>query len=189
MCTEFGFSTHQKELQNLIPNIQFFRVQVISIKGCDSFGPEPIWSPDFWPPTSCPHGQVVPKNSVPMDKWSPTNLVPLDKWSLEYSVCTGGQAVGIQKYGDRIGWGPFVQGDRICWGPFVQGDRKTGTGSLGIKIQMGSGPNASQLKFDTSKSMTFPGHRYSTYFFLSKDDLYRLFWMRVTHKPTSKRWT
>ena len=37
-----------------------------------------------------------------MDKWSPTNLVPLDKWSLEYSVCPGGQVVGIRKYGDHL---------------------------------------------------------------------------------------
>ena len=90
-----------------------------------------------------------------MDKRSPTNLVPLDKWSLEYSTCPGGQAVGIRKYGDQIGWGPFVQGDHlfrgticpgrqnllgticprgsILWGSFVQGDRKWGTGSPGIK--------------------------------------------------------
>ena len=70
-----------------------------------------------------PHGQMVPKNLVPMDKLSPTNLVPLDKWSLEYSVCPGRQAIGIRKYRDRIGWGPFVHGDWICWGPFVQGDQ------------------------------------------------------------------
>jgi hypothetical protein len=95
--------------------------------------------------TNSLHGQMVPKNLVPMDKWSSTNLVPLDKWSIEYSVCLGGQAVGIRKYRDRIGWGPFVQGDqilkgpfvhgdRICWGPFVQGDHLSrGTGSPGIK--------------------------------------------------------
>ena len=55
--------------------------------GCDTFGPEHIWSPDIWSPTIgpqligpsgqtvpnqfCPHGQMVPKNLVPMDKWSP----------------------------------------------------------------------------------------------------------------------
>ena len=60
-----------------------------------------------------PHGQMVPKNSVAMDKWSPTNLVPVDKWSLKYSICLGGQAVGILKYKDQIGWGPFVLGDQI----------------------------------------------------------------------------
>ena len=48
-----------------------------------------------------------------MDKWSPTNFVPLEKWSLEYSICHGGQAVAIQKYGDQIGWGSFVQGDQM----------------------------------------------------------------------------
>ena len=79
--------------------------------GCDAFGPKRIWSLDIWsltigpqligtsgqtvPNQFSPHGQMVPKNLVPMDKWSPTNLVPLDKWSLKYSVCPGGQAVGI----------------------------------------------------------------------------------------------
>ena len=65
--------------------------------------PQPIQSP--WtngPPKFGPHGQMVP-----------TNLVLLDKWSLEYSIGPGGQAVGIWKYGDQIGWGPFVQGDQI----------------------------------------------------------------------------
>ena len=82
-------------------------------EGCNTFGP---WT--FGPPQSSsgqtvpnqfsPHGQMVPKHLVPMDKWSPTNLAPL-----EYSVCPGGQAVGIRKYGDQIGWEPFVQGDRF----------------------------------------------------------------------------
>ena len=138
-------------------------------QGCDTFGPKHIWSPDIWSPTIGPQligpsgqmvpnqfsppGQMVSKNSVPMDKWSPTNLVPLDKWSLEYSVCQEGQVVGIQKYGDQIGWEPFFLGDQILgdplsgpnlmgtvcpggsilWGSFVQGDRKWGTGSSGIK--------------------------------------------------------
>ena len=62
-----------------------------------------------------PHGQMVPKNLVLMDKWPLTILVPLDKWSLEYSVGLGGQAVGIRKYRDRIGWGPFVQGNQILY--------------------------------------------------------------------------
>ena len=56
---------------------------------------------------------MIPQNLVPLDKWSPTNLVPLDKWSLEYSVCRGGQAVIIWKYGDQIGWGQLVHGDQI----------------------------------------------------------------------------
>ena len=138
--------------------------------GCDTFGPKRIWSPDIWSPTMGPqligpsgqtvpnqfgpHGQMVPKNLVTMDKWSLTNLVPLDKWSLEYSVCPGGQVVGIRKYGDLIDWGPFFKGDQIfgdhcpwgpnllgtifpggsiLWGSFVQGDKKSGTGSPGIK--------------------------------------------------------
>ena len=68
-----------------------------------------------------------------MDKLSPTNLVCLHKWSLECSVCIEGQAVGIQKYGDQIGWGPFVQGDRIGWGPFVQRDQLIGDQLWGTK--------------------------------------------------------
>ena len=95
---------------------------MICQRGCDTFGPEHIWSPDIWSPTIgpqligptgqtvpnqfCPHGQTVPQNLVPMDKRSPTNLVPLEKWSLKilfYSVCPGGQAVMIWKYGDQIG--------------------------------------------------------------------------------------
>ena len=56
---------------------------------------------------------MIPENSVPMDKSSQTKLVPPDKWSLKYSVCPRGQAEGIWKYGDQIGWGPFVQGDQM----------------------------------------------------------------------------
>jgi hypothetical protein len=80
-----------------------------------------------------PHGKMVPQNLVPMDKWSPANLVPLDKWSLEYSPCPGGQAVGIQKYGDQIGWGticpgePFVQGDQIFGDHLSRGTKFLGT--------------------------------------------------------------
>jgi hypothetical protein len=81
-----------------------------------------------------PHGQMFHKDLVPMDKWSPSNLVSLDKWSLEYSICPGGQAVGIRKYGDRIGWGPFVQEDQFY------GDRlSTGTGSRGLKVRGSNG--------------------------------------------------
>ena len=45
----------------------------------------------------------------------------MDKWALEYFVCPGGQAVGIQKYGDQIGWGPFVQGDKNFWDHLSKG--------------------------------------------------------------------
>ena len=55
---------------------------------------------------------LVPNTYGP-DKRSPTKSVPMDKWSLEYSVCPGGQAMEIPKYGHQIGWGPFVQGDKI----------------------------------------------------------------------------
>ena len=131
-----------------------------------------MWSPDIWSPTICPqligpsgqtvpnlfgpHGQMVPKNLVPMDKWSQTNLVPLDKWSLEYSVCPGVQALGIQKYRDCIGWGPFGQEDQICWRQFVQGDRKLETGSPGIKW-----PNVSQPTRDIGKKSRFRSFKYS----------------------------
>ena len=113
---------------------------------------------------------ISAKNSVPMDKWFPINLVPLNKWSLEYSVCPEGQAVGIRKYWDQIGWGPFFQGDQnfgyhwslgtefdgdrfsreinlmgiICQGGQEVGDRKSGD-------KMSSGPNALQ---PTKRSMS-----------------------------------
>ena len=76
----------------------------------------------------------------------------------------------IWKYGDQIGWGPFVQGDQIfgdhlSMGTKFDGDRLSrgtklvgdhlsrgteflGTGSGGPETgdQMGSGPNESQPK-------------------------------------------
>ena len=96
--------------------------------GCNSFGPKPIWSPDFRSPTSCPHGQMVPKNLVPMDKWSPNNLVP-------NRFGPPGQMVpknlvpilpnhhSLSPWTNRIFWVPFVHGDRIGWKPFVQRDQ------------------------------------------------------------------
>jgi len=57
----------------------------------------------------------------------PNQFGPRDKWSLEYSVCPGRQAVGIQKYGDQIGWGPN-------WLGIKSGDHfSRGTGSPRIK--------------------------------------------------------
>ena len=86
---------------------------------------------------------------------------------MEYSVCPGGQAVGIQKYRVQIGWGPFVQGDQIFGdhlsrGTKFDGDRLSrGINFMGIvclggqevgdqksRDQIGSGPNASQPYFD-----------------------------------------
>ena len=85
-----------------------------SLGGCDTFGPEHIWSPDIWSPTIgphligpsgqtvpnqfSPHGQMVPKNLVPMDKWSPTNLISLDKWSPS-------KLVPMDKWSPKI-WSP-----------------------------------------------------------------------------------
>ena len=82
------------------------------IFGWDSFGPEPIWSPDFRSPTSCPHGQMVPKNSVPMDKWSPNNLVPLDKQSPT-------NLVPLDKWSPKI-WSPWTNGPQPIWSPYFQ---------------------------------------------------------------------
>ena len=55
-------------------------------KDCDTFGPEPIWSPDFQSPTLCPPGQTIHIKWIPLDKWSKTNSVPMDKWSPINSV-------------------------------------------------------------------------------------------------------
>ena len=80
--------------------------------GCHSFGPEPIWSLDFWSPTFCPHGQMIPQNSVPMDKWSPTNLVPLDKRSPS-------NLVPLDKWSPKI-WSPWTNGPQPIWSPYSQ---------------------------------------------------------------------
>ena len=79
------------------------------------------------------------------------------------SRAAGRQAVGIQKYGNQIGWGPFVHGDPIFWDHLSRGTKFDGDHlSRGINLmgivcpgghevgdwksgyQMGSGPNASQ---------------------------------------------
>ena len=100
--------------------------------------------------------------------------VPLDKWSLEYSICPWGQAVGIRKYGDRIGWGPFVHGDQsfgdhLSVGTEFVGDHLSrGINFIGIVCpggqsvrdrkywdQMDLGPNASQSIFYHPKIKQF----------------------------------
>ena len=48
-------------------------------------------------------------------------------WSLKYSVCPGGQAVGIQIYKDRIGWGLFVHGHQILGDHLSMGTELVGT--------------------------------------------------------------
>ena len=124
--------------------------------GCDTFGPKRIWSPAIWTPTIGPQliGSSGQTNSVPMDKWSPTNLLPcqmvpnqfglLYKWSLEYSVCPRGQAVGIQKSGDQMGWGPFVRRnqivrDHLTMGTKFDGDVCPGGSTVGDRLSRGSG--------------------------------------------------
>ena len=112
--------------------------------GRDTFGHKRIWSPRL-----IPHN-LSPTNSFPMEKWSakiwsswtngPQSIWSpwTNKWSLKYSVCLGGQAVGIRKYRNKIGWGlnmmgTVCPGKSIEWGSFVLGDRKWGTESPGIK--------------------------------------------------------
>ena len=111
------------------------------------FGPPPLVPLYKRSPTnSVPntHGQMVPKNSI-----------PLAKWSLEYFVCPGGQAMGIRKYGYKIGWGPFVLGDQrteFNWNHLSRGINFMGIVCPGGQelrdwksgYQMGFGPNASQ---------------------------------------------
>ena len=72
--------------------------------------------------------------------------------------------MGIQKYGDQIGWGPFVQGDQIfgdhlSMGTEFDGDRLSRGQEVGDRKsgdQMGSEPNAwqptpEQLSIPTNK--------------------------------------
>ena len=74
-----------------------------------------------------------------MDKWSPTNLAPLDKWSLEYSICLGGQAVGMEIWEPK--WlGTICPRETNFWGPFVhetefvRDNLSRGTGILGPEV-------------------------------------------------------
>ena len=121
--------------------------RVYENKGCDAFGPKPIWCPDFWSPTSCRPGQTILIKLIPLDKWSPTNSVPLEKWSPKiWSPWTNGIFYWPFVQEDQISWGPFVHGDRISgdhlsrgpinWGPIV-GDQMSGD-------HMHLGPNVSQ---------------------------------------------
>ena len=100
--------------------------------GRDTFGHKRIWSPRL-----IPHN-LSPTNSFPMEKWSakiwsswtngPQSIWSpwTNKWSLKYSVCLGGQAVGIRKYRDWICWGPFDQGDQIFGDHFFMGTEFVG---------------------------------------------------------------
>ena len=107
----------------------------------------------------------------------PNQFGPHGKMVPKYSVCLGGQDVMIWKYGDQIGWGPFVQGDQIFGNHLPKGTKFDGDHfsrgtklvgdylSMGTKFlgticpwgqevgdqksgdQMGSGPNESQPNF------------------------------------------
>ena len=70
---------------------------------------------DDGPKKFCPHGEMVPNQFG-----SPGQIVA------RIFYFSRGQAVGIRKYGDLIGWGPFVLGDQyfgtICpWGTNLMG--------------------------------------------------------------------
>ena len=67
--------------------------------GCNAFVPEPIWSTDFWSPTSCPPRQTIPIKLIPLDKRSPSNLVSMDKWSPKI-------------------WSPWTNGPQPIWSPY-----------------------------------------------------------------------
>ena len=114
-----------------------------------------------------PHGQMVSKSLVPMDKWSRTNLVPLDKWFLEYSVCPRGQALRIQKYGDRIDWRQSVRGVQILGDHFSRGTKlvedlqghqfygdglSRGTGRLELEVR---GSNGFRTKYISACFLSF----------------------------------
>ena len=100
-------------LKNKISSLKLvWRIQKVAVT---HLVPNPYGPPQLVPNWLVPMDKWSPTNSVSMDKWSPTNLVPLDKWSLEYYICPGGQAVGILKCGDQIGWGPFVLGDQLLF--------------------------------------------------------------------------
>ena len=97
--------------------------------GCDTFGPKYIihmvpgdlvprnWFPINWSlltnspqPIRSPWTDGLQKfghraQMVPNQFGLPRQMVP--------RIFSLSQAVGIRKYGDRIGWGPFVQGDQI----------------------------------------------------------------------------
>ena len=99
-----------------------------------TFGPKRIWSqthmvlrhfvPNNWSPIdwslrtngSQPIQSLWtngPQKFGPHEQMVPNQFNPMDKWSLKYSICPEGQAVGIRKYKDQIGWRPFVHGEDV----------------------------------------------------------------------------
>ena len=86
--------------------------------------PQPIQSP--WTNgalTFGPSGQLVP-----LDKW-------LDKLPIEYSVCPGGQVVGIWNMGTKLVWDHLSRGTKslgtICpGGPYLMGTVCPAGGSI-----------------------------------------------------------
>ena len=120
--------------------------------------PQPIWSP--WtdgPQKFGPHGQMVPNQFGP-----PRQMVP------RILCLSRGTSCDDLKFGDQIGWGPFVQGDQIFGDHLSMGTKFDDCLSRGINFkgiicpggreagdqkfgdQMGSVPNASQ-PFDIKK--------------------------------------
>ena len=72
--------------------------------------------------TPDPQKAIVPGQMVPNQCGPPEQMVP------RIFCLSRGQDVGIQKSGDQIGWGPFVQedqlfGDHMSMGTEFDGDR------------------------------------------------------------------
>ena len=75
------------------------------IEVCDTFGPEHIWYPDIWSPSIGPNG---PQKFGPPGQMVPNQFGPPGQMVPRIFCLFKGQAVMILKYGDQIGWGPFV---------------------------------------------------------------------------------
>ena len=108
--------------------------------GCDAFGPEPIWSPDFRIPTACPPGQM---------EYSRDHLSRRPNWL--GTICPWGPNFG----------GLFVHGtELVCL--FVQWDKLIGDQLWGTKCP---GPYA----FGTKCVTAVKGHLvFFQIFFISK---------------------
>ena len=79
------------------------------MNGCDTFGPEHIWSPDIWSPTIGPQllgpsGQTVPNQFCPPGQMVPQKFGPHGN-HLSMGTGSGGPKVMDQKSGDQIGSG------------------------------------------------------------------------------------
>ena len=115
-------------------------------------GPQPILSP--WtngPQKFGPHGQMVPNQFG-----SPGQMVP------RIFCLSKGQAVIIWKYGDQIGWGPFVQGDQIFGDHLSRG---TGSGGPEVWGSNGFGTKCVAASILPSFSITMITYQSSCYLY------------------------